>query len=95
MTRICLALTAMWTFAALCATSARADDDGYLRYLNDHGTRVMAFNDATKIAYGYQACGMLRNGMSIDAIAGASPISDGRGIADAAQHELCPDTLHR
>jgi Protein of unknown function (DUF732) len=95
MTRICLALTAMWTVAALCATSARADDEGYLRYLNDHGTRVMALNDATKIAYGYQACGMLRNGMSIDAIAGASPISDGRGIADAAQHELCPDTLHR
>ena len=28
-------------------------------------------------------------------IAGAAPISDGRGIADAAQHELCPDTRHR
>ncbi|WP_293001568.1 DUF732 domain-containing protein [Mycobacterium sp.] len=87
-------LTAVWTAAAVSAAPASADDDGYLRYLNDHGTRVMAFNDATKIAYGYQACGMLRNGMSIDAIAGASPISDGRGIADAAQHELCPDTLH-
>ena len=24
----------------------------------------------------------------------ASPISDGCGIADAAQHELCPDMLH-
>jgi hypothetical protein len=38
---------------------------------NDHRTPVMAFNDAAKIAHGYQACGMLRNGMSIDAIAGA------------------------
>lgn len=55
----------------------------------------MAFNDATKIAHGYRACGMLRHGMSIDAIAGASPTSDGPGIADTAQHELCPVTLHR
>lgn len=73
---------------------AHADDQSYLQYLNDHGTRVMAFNDATRIAYGYQACGEMRNGMSIDAIAGSSPVSDGRGIAEAAQHELCPDTLH-
>jgi Protein of unknown function (DUF732) len=79
--------------AALFATPARADDQSYLQYLNDHGTRVVAFNDSTRIAYGYQACGMLRNGMSVDAIAGSSPVSDGRGIAEAAQHELCPDTL--
>jgi hypothetical protein len=81
--------------AVAFAAPAHADDQSYLQYLNDHGTRVMAFNDATKVAYGYQACGMLRNGMSPDAIAGASPISDGRGIAEAAQRELCPDTLHR
>lgn len=88
-------LAALAATALALAAPAHADEASYIRYLNDHGTRVMAFNDDTKIAYGFQACGMLRNGMSMDAIAGASPISDGRGIAEAAQHELCPDTLHR
>lgn len=41
-------------------------------------------------------CVSLHNGMTPQQIIDANPIVyfDLRGVIDAAQHELCPDTLH-
>ena len=48
------------------------------------------------ISRGVQVCTQLRNGMTPQQIIDANPIVcfDLRGVIDAAQHELCPDTLH-
>lgn len=82
--------------AALIATAspARADANSYLAYLNSHGTFVMAHDDATKVSYGLQACEMLHAGMTPEQVGSSVSPSDERGIVAAAQHELCPDTLH-
>jgi len=90
------AATAFACTVTLVATAspAHCDANSYLAYLNSHGTRVMAFDDATKVSYGLHACEMLHAGMTPDQIAAGLSPSDVRGIVDAAQHELCPDTLH-
>ncbi len=91
--------TALIISAAL-ATAAPADADGdsylrYLRYLNDHGIFVPGINDAVRISRGAKACTDLHNGMAPQQEIDANPIVyfDLRGVIDAAQHELCPDTL--
>ena len=78
----------------MVAAPARCDANSYLDYLNSHGTFVYEFNDAIKVEYGLRACYMLHAGMSPEQIAAVPSPSDARGIVDAAQHELCPDTLH-
>jgi Protein of unknown function (DUF732) len=82
--------------AALVATAspAHCDANSYLAYLNSHGTFVMAHDDATKVSYGLQACEMLHAGMTPEQVGSSVSPSDERGIVAAAQHELCPDTLH-
>src|SRR3984957_19690801 len=77
------------------AAPAAPDGDSYIRYLNDHGTFVPGINDAVRISRGSQACTSLHNGMTPQQILDANPIVyfDLRGVIDAAQHELCPDTL--
>ena len=52
-------------------------------------------NDAVKISRGSQVCTSLHNGMTPQQIIDANPIVyfDLRGVIDAAQHELCPDTF--
>jgi Protein of unknown function (DUF732) len=78
------------------AAPAHADADSYIRYLNDHGIFVPGINDAVRISRGSQVCTSLHNGMTPQQIIDANPIVyfDLRGVIDAAQHELCPDTLH-
>jgi hypothetical protein len=90
-----LATALMIPGALAMAPSARADGDSYIRYLNDHGTFVPGINDAVRISRGSQACTSLHNGMTPQQILDANPIVyfDLRGVIDAAQHELCPDTL--
>jgi hypothetical protein len=80
--------------ALLTATPANADTNSYLGYLNTHGTFVMAYDDATKVSYGLQVCQMLHAGMTPEQVGSSVSPSDLRGIVAAAQHELCPDTLH-
>ena len=77
------------------AAPAHADGDSYIRYLNDHNIFVPGINDAVRISRGSQVCTSLRNGMTPQQIIDANPIVyfDLRGVIDAAQHELCPDTL--
>jgi hypothetical protein len=77
------------------AAPACADGDSYIRYLNDHGTLVPGINDAVRISRGAKVCTDLHNGMTPQQEIDANPIVyfDLRGVIDAAQHELCPDTL--
>ena len=78
--------TALIVSAALAtAAPADADGDSYIRYLND----------AVRISRGAKVCTDLQNGMTPQQEIDANPIVyfDLRGVIDAAQHELCPDTL--
>ncbi|WP_409437413.1 DUF732 domain-containing protein [Mycobacterium sp. SMC-14] len=75
---------------------ARADDQSYLTYLTSHGFQyhVNVETPARAVQFGKNICTSLRfNGDPISRIdkkiAGAV---DGV-MVDAAQHELCPDTL--
>jgi hypothetical protein len=86
----------IFTAAIGSASQAHADADSYIRYLNDHNIFVPGINDAVRISRGSQVCTQLHNGMTPQQILDANPIVyfDLRGVIDAAQHELCPDTLH-
>lgn len=39
------------------------------------------------------ACDLLHADMTVDQITQGLAFADSHGLADAAQHELCPDTL--
>jgi hypothetical protein len=90
-------LVAALTIPAALATGAPAlaDGDSYLRYLNDHGIFVPGPNDAYRIGSGAKVCTQLHNGMTAQQIVDSKGYVhfDVRGVIDAAQHELCPDTL--
>jgi hypothetical protein len=87
-------LSAAIAAVVIGAAPAHCDANSYLAYLNSHGTFVMAYDDATKVSYGLHACELLHSGMTPEQIGSMVSPSDARGIVDAAQHELCPDTLH-
>lgn len=79
------------------AGTAHADANSYLSYLQDHQV-FTAFNSQSKnLQAGFYACQALHAGQTPEQVAASSPpmfISvDVRGMIDAAQHELCPDTL--
>lgn len=76
---------------------AHADANSYLAYLAAHGTNTSLWPDTRKVDSGERLCGMLHSGMSPGQILGSSGfhVVDAQGILDAAQHELCPDTLGR
>lgn len=84
------------SIGAVVAAPAHADGASYIQYLNDHNIFVPGINDAVRISRGSQVCVSLHNGMTPQQIIDANPIVyfDLRGVIDAAQHELCPDTLH-
>jgi hypothetical protein len=89
-------VTALIISAAFAmAAPAHADGDSYIRCLNDHGTFVPGINDAARISRGATVCTDLHNGMTPQQEIDANPIVyfDLRGVIDAAQQELCPDTL--
>lgn len=75
------------------ATPAQCDANSYIAYLNNHGTRVMAFDDATKVSC-LHACELFRSRITLEQAAQSPSASDLYGIIDAAQHQLRPDTLH-
>lgn len=94
MFRLTAVLSAPIAAALMGAAPAHCDANSYLAYLNSHGTFVYESNDAVKVEYGLRACDMLYAGMTPEEVAAVPSPSDARGIVDAAQHELCPDTLH-
>jgi hypothetical protein len=94
-TRIAAGLvTALIAFAMHSPTS-HADAQSYLAYLQSHGTNTSLWPDTRKVDAGERLCSMLHSGMTPDQIIGSAGLHvvDAPGILDAAQHELCPDTL--
>lgn len=85
----------MISTALVLSAPAHADGDSFIQYINDHGIFDPGINDAVRISRGTQVCVQLHNGMTPQNIVDANPlpIFDLRGVIDAAQHELCPDTL--
>jgi hypothetical protein len=80
--------------AVLVAAPVRADDQSYLTYLESHHVNTLWLSPQDKTSTGHMICSWLRGGMSPGDIAQQIKVADGAGIVDAAQHELCPDTLH-
>jgi Protein of unknown function (DUF732) len=85
--------------AALIATAspARANDQSFLNYLAAHGQSTTAWpmSPAQFVILGHGICTNLHAGA--DPLAGTNPIERvtwGPIAVEAAQHELCPDTLH-
>lgn len=83
----------------LCGPVATADEITFLEYLAQHhytghyrdGRPV---DQGRTILFGVMACNNLRNGMSVqEQLPRFWVMPEFPTIADAAQHELCPDTL--
>lgn len=77
-------------FAILAfAPAAHADDDSFLAAAR-FGVSPLVSNEQT-VALGHQACSMMRAGTTAEHL---KNINAANGpVVDAAQHELCPDTL--
>jgi hypothetical protein len=89
------AITAAVVAAVGLPAPAHADSDSFIRYINDHGIYDPGINDSIRISRGVQACTQMHNGMTAQQVVESQPIVyfDLRGVVEAAQHELCPDTL--
>jgi hypothetical protein len=83
--------------ATLVATAspAQCDANSYLAYIRDHHIFVSPkLTEADLVGSGMHGCELLRAGMTPEQISQGLALSDIRGLVDAAQRELCPDTLH-
>ncbi len=95
--RLIAIASAVATLALLITAPAHADDQSFLNYLEAHGqsTTQFPYSPGKFIMIGHMICDNLHHGA--DPLAGGSFIDRGTwgpvGV-DAAQHELCPDTLH-
>jgi hypothetical protein len=81
--------------ALLVATPAHADDDGYLADLSAHGVPFWG-SRGQMTGMGYRVCGQMRNGEAPTTAATQFSWLNAFGpvIVAAAQHNLCPDTVH-
>jgi hypothetical protein len=73
---------------------ATADESSYLRYLDENGITYYDNAPSSRLAVGRVICDNLR--FSGNPRAGFNFVSDAmvsQALIDAAQHELCPDTL--
>jgi hypothetical protein len=81
--------------ALASAPAAHADVKGYLNYLASHHINTALNTPKTNLYYGLRVCDLLHAGTTPEQIAQQAVSSaDMPGIIGAAQHELCPDTLH-
>ncbi|WP_409428846.1 DUF732 domain-containing protein [Mycobacterium sp. SMC-11] len=73
---------------------AHADRDSFMQHIRDHQISTGYLPEAKAFMTALRICEMLRQGMRPEEFwAGGLPFVDARGLTDAAQHELCPDTL--
>lgn len=81
--------------AIASAASAQADAHTYLDYLHTHGGP--AWPDGNMVSGGLHLCDLMRSGMSPQEAVGSLGVFGGAFatpvVVEAAQHELCPDTL--
>jgi hypothetical protein len=92
MMRTLIVSVAAVAVAVTVAAPARADDQSYLDRLA--GANTLWLTRQQKVGMGHEVCVMLRGGSSPADLASMARGYDGAAIVDAAQHELCPDTLH-
>lgn len=75
------------------APPAQADAQSFQSYLESHHTNTGLNPPASNLAAGLKVCDMLHAGETPDQVAAVPVYYDFRGLIEAAQHELCPDTL--
>src|SRR4051812_37372063 len=92
-----LVAAALAVGALLSAPTVQADDQSYLDRLAANGVQpIGTMTPGNLVAGGLQMCSLMRSGMSPqDAANSLGVLSGVLGVpaVDAAQHELCPDTL--
>ena len=78
----------------LVAPTAHADDQTYIDELNNHGVLAVA-GPKQELKMGHQICDYLHAGNGTPNTDDFLPIQRpwAPQIIDAAQHQLCPDTL--
>ena len=91
-----LAALTLSTAVLIGSATAHADNASYLQYLRDHGQTVLPWMEGSWLTTGQMVCSQLRAGQSPQQIYpqftfGSNPVI---GV-EAAQRELCPDTLRR
>ncbi len=94
-TMVALAVTLLSLSGSTAIGIARADDDSYVAALNAAGVPLLG-GPGKYIAGGYHVCDELRHGETPAGAATQFGMYNGFGpaIVSAAQHELCPETLH-
>lgn len=95
MTRIIAAVAAI-AATLVFAPVAHADDQSYIDALRAAGLPILPWNEGKVISIGYTMCMEMRNGASPEVAGSQFGMYSGlfaQRYADAAQHELCPDTL--
>jgi hypothetical protein len=81
--------------AGFTAPHAHADANSFLAYVHQHQINTGLASDSKVLHAGMFACESLHAGQTPDQIVGGVTFSwmDVRGVIDAAQRELCPDTI--
>ncbi len=65
-----------------------------MQYIRDHQINTSVTHPDRALLFGIQYCDdTMRQGVSPEELADTISLLDIRGFVDAAQHELCPDTL--
>jgi hypothetical protein len=93
MQRAIAAAAALIAGLTAAAPAAHADTQSYLAYIRAHQINTGIQTDAWLVKSGMNACDLLHAGMTVDQITQGLSFVDAHGLTDAAQHELCPDTL--
>jgi hypothetical protein len=85
--------------SVVLAAPVHADADTYLAYLSGKGVNpIWTMTPGNLVSEGLRMCERMRAGMTPQDAAGSLGIfagTLGAAMVDAAQHELCPDTLGR
>ena len=75
------------------AAVAQADDQAFLDQIPPRNYFSMWQPDSGRLVTGHRICDMLHSGSSPESLASQFTVSDGWAWVNAAQRELCPDTL--
>ena len=87
-------LSGLATAALVAAAPVHADANSYLDYLASHHINTPPHSPPLLVMDGLRNCQLLHAGMTPEQIVLGTPsLQDERGMIEAAQHELCPDTL--
>jgi len=87
-------LSGLATVALVAAAPVHADANSYLDYLASHHINTPPHSPPLLVMDGLRNCQLLHAGMTPEQIVLGTPsLQDERGMLEAAQHELCPDTL--